>query len=677
MRNRLFLFSLFFSIMVQAGVSFAQACLDDGISLYNSGDYKEAISTLEDCIASTPTTSSAYEYLAKSYVAIDDDARAIVVLEQANTQIPNSVQILFLLGQLYGNQKRYSKARVVLEQCEKLAPNQKDISKLLSRIYFNIGVEFAKDSRYKEAWENFNMAISADSSNEAAYLSAIGSLIELQKFEKARDLAETGKKLFPSNKDIEKGYLQALFGLKDYAKALPILEKTRKSDPGNIELALQIALLYRYYNRIPEALALYDTLITQYPSERPVYDALIDYWSLFNRQDKIREAYQRLALVFPYDDSITFEIAKTYEKENNWAEARKTYGESLERDSLNLDARLAIADTYLSESNDSLAISELESCLQINGNNFNAFKRLNSIYSKQKSYANSLQLCRKFQAANDTMFYPAYNLGLAFMRTGNMDSARIFFNLATKLSAVDPLPWGELASISSSKGDVSKAEEQYRHALDLGISRLGILQNRLQAAITDPQGNIRLNEVDRLKGEQDNLKDLQDLISNSLNYLKRKNTNENFSKLLDEYINEYPTSIFLLLYQAESYEFVKKYDQALELYKKIIFINPNTAQAHENMAHIYENIGNYPEAISSYQRLVSLNPENENGYDGIIRISQKQGKLDELCAEWKILYQAQPENKTLQQRLIEVLHKTGQMEEAKKIIESNNQARNP
>ena len=123
MRNRISRSSIILALLFYGGVLRAQTLLESGISSYNSGDYQTAISNLESYLEADSTSESAYAYLARAYMDSKQIARAQKTLELGINHISNSVQLLAMLGQIYGNQKEYIKAQRALEQCQKLHYN--------------------------------------------------------------------------------------------------------------------------------------------------------------------------------------------------------------------------------------------------------------------------------------------------------------------------------------------------------------------------------------------------------------------------------------------------------------------------------------------------------------------------------------------------------------------------
>jgi len=79
-------------------------------------------------------------------------------------------------------------------------------------------------------------------------------------------------------------------------------------------------------------------------------------------------------------------------------------------------------------------------------------------------------------------------------------------------------------------------------------------------------------------------------------------------------------------YQASLAE---KYDEAIELYKKAIGINPDFASAHANLGVTYMNKGRLKEALVTLQKAIDLDPQNAGTHYNLGLVYDKMGKLDE------------------------------------------------
>jgi tetratricopeptide (TPR) repeat protein len=70
-----------------------------------------------------------------------------------------------------------------------------------------------------------------------------------------------------------------------------------------------------------------------------------------------------------------------------------------------------------------------------------------------------------------------------------------------------------------------------------------------------------------------------------------------------------PDNIEALLVLADCCTHDESFTEALAAYDKIIFLDPNFAQAHNNRGVVLQNCGRYADALDSYDRAIALEPD--------------------------------------------------------------------
>jgi len=644
-----------------------QSDLQTGINAYYAGDFSKAAVDLEKYIRIRPDDRRAHDYLAKAYVRLGDNTRAIDALVRALRMFPGEVAFRGLLGQLYAAVEKYDEAENQLMLYRRANPADTAITRVLAGVLLARGVSAAQAAQWKEAAEFFDRSMGLDSTTEAAHVNLAVALANAKEFKRAAVIAENAIRRFPRNLALRKVYAATLIGSGDYAEACSVLEEYRKLDPDDMEAGLQLAALYRNLNAADRALALYDALIVRHPKDRRAYEALIQYWSNYFRYDKIRETYERLAREHPSDMTLLNSIAGTYEKERKWSEARNVYRRWIEQDSLNPEPLLAVASTFRRDSNEVAAATELEKLFRIAPRHERALAMMGDILEKRGRFDSARELYARFMNWHPNNARPYHRIGVVYNRLGLIDSARLSLERAYTIDPADPYPIAELAGIASSTGDSISALKLYRQAL---MATLRSMQRRQQQLVTQMQAEkdrMGLDDLQQLSVAGEGFSGLRDLYGLCLDALRRGMLAESFKAMLDDYLREYPTSIVLLLAEGEWYEREGSRKHALEMYTRLLSISPTVVQAITAMARLHEQNGDLESAILDYRRLQSIDAANTAAYDGLLRLHDRLGRLDELCDEWKRLYSVRSDDKILKERLIEALHKANRREEARNL----------
>ena len=123
---------------------------------------------------------------------------------------------------------------------------------------------------------------------------------------------------------------------------------------------------------------------------------------------------------------------------------------------------------------------------------------------------------------------------------------------------------------------------------------------------------IRLNSVTLI---QLTMSPLKRLLEKEKNEEIHKKVTE-INKLLFSHIDGWFKKGFLL-------NGLGRYDEAIKAYEKAIEVNPNNADAHNNLGHTYSEKGMFDEAILAYKEAIAINPNDVvvhnnlgNAYDG-------------------------------------------------------------
>lgn len=102
--------------------------------------------------------------------------------------------------------------------------------------------------------------------------------------------------------------------------------------------------------------------------------------------------------------------------------------------------------------------------------------------------------------------------------------------------------------------------------------------------------------------------------------MTEKEANKEAVKLVESFSNEKDglitanKKVISLIVRANTFYCQRKYDKALEYYKKSININPRIDLAYVGMGNVLEMLLHFQEAIECYDKAIELDPKNENSY---------------------------------------------------------------
>jgi Tfp pilus assembly protein PilF len=100
-------------------------------------------------------------------------------------------------------------------------------------------------------------------------------------------------------------------------------------------------------------------------------------------------------------------------------------------------------------------------------------------------------------------------------------------------------------------------------------------------------------------------------------------------------------------------------DEAVEMYRKAIKLDPASASAHYNLGSSLARSGKYAEAESELRKALKISP-NTQTYTGLGIVQWQLGRTDEAIASLQAAIKADPKNATAQQKLAEILESARQ-----------------
>jgi len=218
--------SLFSATLTQSNglESLANAALQRGIDAYTKQNYDGAVKEFKRAVGigrGSSFAADAAQYLAMSYIQLEDTENAIKAYKSAFTIDPYRDDIRVKLGNLYFSQGKYEEARAEYAEAVRLNPstvnryslgqayielgrfseaeNQyNEIQRLAPREaggYLGMGLAYSRQGKHEEAIRQFKEAISRDGDLYDAYAQMGYSYADLGDMESAQGLVDTLERL--------------------------------------------------------------------------------------------------------------------------------------------------------------------------------------------------------------------------------------------------------------------------------------------------------------------------------------------------------------------------------------------------------------------------------------------------------------------------------------------------
>tara|TARA_Y100000022_G_scaffold195572_1_gene201404 strand:- start:1210 stop:2793 length:1584 start_codon:yes stop_codon:yes gene_type:complete len=114
-----------------------------------------------------------------------------------------------------------------------------------------------------------------------------------------------------------------------------------------------------------------------------------------------------------------------------------------------------------------------------------------------------------------------------------------------------------------------------------------------------------------------------------------------------------------------------KLDEAIDAYKKVISLKPDSASAYIDMGNALYHQGKLDETISAFKKAIFLNPKNANAYYNIGVVFNAKGKLNEAIDSYKKSVLLNPNYAEAYSNMGVALHEKGMLDEALEIFKKS------
>jgi tetratricopeptide (TPR) repeat protein len=135
-------------------------------------------------------------------------------------------------------------------------------------------------------------------------------------------------------------------------------------------------------------------------------------------------------------------------------------------------------------------------------------------------------------------------------------------------------------------------------------------------------------------------------------------------RILELYIKENPDDQSMAIRLAELYEHAERYDEALDICKRALAINPNYAAAHHIMGTAFYSMGRLDEAIVAFKKCLAIDPQLAWVHYHLGAAYCNKGNIDDAVVELKQAIVIDPDLGKAHISLGVIYHMKGMLNEA-------------
>lgn len=256
--------------------------------------------------------------------------------------------------------------------------------------------------------------------------------------------------------------------------------------------------------------------------------------------------------------------------------------------------------------------------------------------------------------------------GMTYVLAGDHEQALEKYMHSLELDSEYEQTYLLLGDLYMNRGDLERAAENYRRALEIkpnliqAHSALGYIyaqQGELEKAVAENMEVVKKSPKD-LNGHK-NLALLYNQLGEREKALAEARrawelAPEDQKPGLEELINRLggkvesssrtTSELQTYLTQGQKYLKEKKWTEAIEVYSKVLQLDPNSVQAHSALGYIYAKQGELEKAVRENLIVVQIAPQDYNSHKNLALLYNQLGQLSEALAEAQLAKKLAPQD---------------------------------
>jgi tetratricopeptide (TPR) repeat protein len=548
-----------------------------------SGKPLEKMSALNGAIAAGEADANVYATLGNMYIASANYPKAIEMLNKASQLDPKNVSLLSSLADCQIKTGALKEAALTLEQALAMNPAAVKEYKLLGDLYLRQKKTDAAISAYKKYLDK----------SPTDY--AIAKIVGKAAFG-AKDYSGAFK-YFSMVKDDETpqfllDYSISAINLKDYRNAIVILEKLR-------------------------------AIKGTFPSKDVAYKSLADAYEKSGDQKKAAEVLnQYVKIPGVKDPDASYKRAEVYESINA-VEAVSMYKENIITYPKDHRSFLKLGIYYSRQKDGVLnAVKYLEKVTVIADTISRVWLELGNLYGRVKRDQDMLKAYQKFLEVDPENADAIGKIGEILMGKKMINDAMVFLEMANALKENDP----KLMTLLARGYIMTKRRNEGAALLEkvVKISK-GNVDDDLRMVLIDVylESSQFAKAIDELKIVMNTKKDKEIMLKYARALYEISKYSDAIT-IIEEIKAKDPENIEAQMLMGKIKTAQKKYDDAIETYKEILYIDQNYAPALCERANIYLIQGKHQWAQTFYERALKAEPKNALVHLGLAKVAKHQ-----------------------------------------------------
>jgi tetratricopeptide (TPR) repeat protein len=620
-----------------------------GDVLYDRRDEAGALAAYRAVIKADPSAKGFHKKYVGLVIKSGNEAEKMAALTAAIAANEGDVGMYAELGKLHKAKNDFAKAASMFEQASKLQPNNADYIGELADCQLRAG-------NVNAAAQNLQQAIMLNPKAVNEYRTLGDLYMQQKKTDQALDAYKKFLDKSPSGSKIAQLVGDNAFDKKQFADAFKYLSMVKDNtsteyyyrlgrsaqETNNAKAAIEALEKFRAASRGSK---------TPVPNRNEVFKALSLAYEKAGENDRAANIIDEYLKGPPpvKDQEAAYKRAQLVEAKNPDAAIRifEENTANYPRDHRNF----LKAGVYYRTKNPAKALAMFEKCVSVTDTVSRVWYELGLLYGTQKRDKDMLKAFQKFISIETKNADAIMRVGeYLLVNRGLPADAMMFLEMANALKPNDPKIMSMLA-------------RGYMHTgrTDEGIKLLEKLVRGTRGTPIDVEVRIALGEGYLSLGRNMEAATEWKIVTDSKRepaYLIKyataligMNRNSEAMGIANEVLAKQPENIEALMLSGRVKAALKNYEDAMETYKKVGYINPNYAPALYERAKIFLLQQNYDWAKTFFDRALKLDPRYALAELGMAQVAKAQKNQTEYQNHLQRAAKLDPNNKEIQDEL--------------------------
>jgi len=644
---------------------------NDGIRLFQKGQFGQAAVKFEESLRQNPKNSEAYRALAFCYLQTKNSIRAESTVKRGLQVFPSDLRLKSMQADIWLQSGKLMDAKTVLEEIDtamekgaKVAGfSRAQIRTQLGAIAQRLGGLAYQAQKKDEALNQFQRAIQYLPDSLSARHNLIVLHLEQEAWEDALNVAEEALRKWPKNGQLLQMKGKCLLELRRFKELEETWKVVYDHNPRELDAGLMYGQILLANQKNNEAQTVFDKLLRENPKEKRLYDALVQINEQNFNYTAVVELLRRQRKFLPQDAAIVKKLAQTHEVTQEWDKSRAYYDTLAVMTGDGGKAKLAIARTYEQQDSLTVALEKLEALREATPKDREVLNALGALQRRMKRWTEAATTYLALTADSTQATTAWVRWGEMQGHLGDRNAAKSGYEKAIQRLTQHPLPYVGLAELASK--DDPKQCEWAETGLRKALRGVKALQEQQISHVQ----NRSVEESDNRQSTKDTLEEYDALGGRAFQFFSATCPRPSVESVISDLLQTYQGSGKLFYYVGTHYRRLGEIDRARIYFNEAANSSPQLTENQEALGALLQAEGNIPLAILSYERIVAIKPEYTPAYRALIDLYRSQGQLSELADKWMARHEATPMNAVLREYLIEALHKAGRLDDARRIIE--------